>query len=65
MMEDQVDNKYIEDELSKKNINILRDDFSFEEGCIVCSKVINNKGIQLCCKLTELLQLAPLDSSLF
>lgn len=54
MMEDQVDNKYIEDELSKKNINILRDDFSFEEGCIVCSKVINNKGIQLCCKLTEL-----------
>lgn len=53
MMEDQVDNQYIEDELSQKNIIVLHDDSSCEEEYIICSQVINNKSIQLRCELTE------------
>lgn len=53
MMEDQVDSNYIECGLLKNNINILHDDSFFDEGSIVCSKVINDTNIQLRCELTE------------
>lgn len=53
MMEDLVDINYIECELLKNNIDVLCDDSYFEEGSIVCSKIIDSINIQLRCELTE------------